>query len=431
MEFSAKKTNQANAVIKAKISKEVLTQRIDKIAASRAKKIKVDGFRIGKTPVAIVKQRFAGKLLEDAKSECIKELLDSALVQLGLKNEDLTGEPFFDKFEEKEDGISLSIKTGFKPSIDLKDYKSVVPEIKIEEITNKDIEESIKEMAQRFLEPKPSEKTTLENGDIADIDFEGFIDGKPFEGSKAQNFKLTLGSKSFIENFEAQLEGKKVGEEIEVNVNFLKEYGVSHLAGKTALFQVRINGIFQTAEPELNDELAKKILLQDKEATLEKLQAQQKKQLASQKKYEAYNSGVKISFIEQLIASVSFDLPEQIVEQEMDLLANQKASKMNEEEVEKLKGNQEEIQKLRESCKEEAQKSVQATFIIDELASREDVKVSKEEVMQAIYTEAYQTRQDPKQLLETYKNNGYLSVINMALVKDKVLTKIFDEKLGL
>ena len=430
MEIKSNKINGANAQIEATISMDEVNANVEKIAKQLSKTANVQGFRKGKVPVAIIKKQYGQKLVEDAEAEALREVLAKGLDELGIDNASLIGEPTISKFEKSDDKIEVAIKIAVRPEINLENVKSLVPDFKKPEVTDKEVEARIKEIAENqapLVDIKRNRK--MKEGDTAVIDFEGFIDGEAFEGGAAENFELKLGSGQFIPGFEDQLIGVKRDEEVTINVTFPENYGSDTLAGKDAEFKVKVNGIKVKDEVVIDDELAKKLLPGEEDATLEKLKEEVKKAIEQEKLAKLYNEELKPKLLETLVEKIDFDLPEFVVEQEIDMAVNKKASQMSEDEIKELRENPEKLQELRESFRDEAVKSVKATFIIDALAQELGIKVEEQEVMQTIYYEAMQMGQDPQKAYEQYKEAGYLPAIQMSMVEDKVLTTLLNEKL--
>ena len=429
MEIKSNKIDGANALIEATISMDEVNKNLEKIAKQLSKTANVQGFRKGKVPVAIIKKQYGEKLVEDAETEALREVLAKGLEELNIDNASLIGEPTISKFEKSDDKIEVAVKVAIRPEIDLSKVKSLVPDFEKPEVTDKEVEERIKEIAENqapLVDIKRNRK--MKEGDTAVIDFEGFIDGEAFEGGAAENFELKLGSGQFIPGFEDQLIGVKRDEEVTINVTFPENYGSDTLAGKDAEFKVKVNGVKVKEDVEINDELAQK-LLQKEDATLDELKAEVKKAIEQEKLTKLYNEELKPKLLEALVANLEFDLPEFVVEQEIDMAVNKKASEMSEEEIKELRENPEKLKELRETFRDDAVKSVKATFIIDALAQDMGIKVEEQEVMQTIYFEAMQMGQDPQKAYEHYKEAGYLPAIQMSMVEDKVLTTLLNEKL--
>jgi trigger factor len=429
MEIKANKINGANAVIAATISMDEVNANVEKIAKQLSKTANIQGFRKGKVPVAIIKKQYGQKLVEDAEAEALREVLAKGLEELNIANDSLLGEPTIAKFDKSDDKIEVEIKVAMRPEINLDDVDSLVPDFKKPEVTDEEVDARIKEIAEAqapLVDIKRNRK--MKEGDTAVIDFEGFIDGEPFEGGKGENFELLLGSGQFIPGFEDQLIGVKRDEEVEINVTFPEEYGAKDLAGKEAMFKVKVNGVKVKDDVEINDELAQKLLAKE-DATLDELKAEVKKVIEQEKLAKLYNDELKPKLLEALVEKIDFDLPEFVVEQEIDMAVNKKASTMSEDEIKELRENPEKLKELRESFREEAEKSVKATFIIDALAQKLGVKVEEQEVMQTIYYEAMQMGQDPQKAFEQYKAAGYIPAIQMSMVEDRVLTALLNKKI--
>ena len=429
MEIKANKINGANAEIEATISMDEVNANVEKIAKQLSKTANIQGFRKGKVPVAIIKKQYGQKLVEDAEAEALREVLSKGLDELKIANESLIGEPTISKFDKSDDKIEVAVKVAMRPEINLDDVDSLVPDFKKPEVSDKEVDERIKEIAEGqapLVDIKRNRK--MKEGDTAVIDFEGFIDGTAFEGGKGEGFELLLGSGQFIPGFEDQLIGVKRDEEVEINVTFPENYGSKDLAGKEAMFKVKVNGVKVKEEVEVNDELAQK-LLQKEDATVDELKAEVKKAIEQEKLAKLYNEELKPKLLEAMVEKLDFDLPEFVVEQEIDMAVNKKASEMSEDEIKELRENPEKLKELRETFREDAEKSVKATFIIDALAQKLGVKVEEQEVMQTIYFEAMQMGQDPQKAYESYKDAGYLPAIQMSMVEDRVLTTLLNKKI--
>ena len=430
MQINVEKINNANAKVGAKIEKNEIEDRVSKIAKNLSKTMNIPGFRKGKVPVSIVKKRYGDKITQDAESESLQEVFSKALEELGLKKEEVLGEPIVSKFEKNSDAIESEIKISFRPPIDLSGYEELIEDFKEPEVSEEEVEQRIKELANSMTEAKKlKEDRTLQEGDIAVIDFKGYVDDKEIEQGSAQDFRLTIGSKQFIEGFEEQLIGMKPNETKEIEVTFPEDYQNRDLAGKKAKFVVTLKEILVKEEPKIDDELAKKFLPNEENANLELLKEKIKEQIKSEKLSKLYNEELKPKLVEALVEKYEFDLPENIVEQEINLKLNEKLRSMSEDELNEIKDNKEKLEELRESLRDEAKKSVKATFIIDELAKENNITVNDQEVVQTIYYEAIQLRQNPNDVLKMYQEQGILPAIKMAMIEDRVLTHLLNKKL--
>lgn len=429
MEIKSNKIDGANAEIEATILKEVVDANLEKIAKELSKTANLQGFRKGKVPVAVIKQQYGEKLVQDAESEALRAVLNAGLEEMKIENSSLIGEPTISKFDKTDDKIEVTVKVAMRPEIELGDYTSYAKDFKKPEIKDKDVDARLKEIAESQAPLEDIKRNRkMKEGDTAVIDFEGFVDGEAFEGGKAENFELLLGSGQFIPGFEDQLIGVKRDEEVEINVTFPEEYQAKNLAGKDAMFKVKVNGVKVKGEVVIDDELAKKLLGKE-DATVDELKSQLKEQMENEELAKLYNEELKPALLETLVSEIKFDLPEFVVEQEIDMALNKKAQSMSEDEIKEIRENKEKLEELRETFREEAKNSVKATFIIDSLAQAEKVTVQEQEVMQTIYYEAMQMGQDPAKAYEQYKEAGYIPAIQMSMIEDKVLRQILDSKI--
>jgi trigger factor len=430
MEIKSNKINGANAEIQATISMDEVNANVEKIAKQLTKTAKIDGFRKGKVPASAVKKQYGERLVQDAEAEALRDVLSQGLKELNIANDALIGEPTISKFDKSNDKIEVTVKVAMRPIIELGDYAAMVKEFDKPAVSDADVDARIKELA---LAQAPlvdvEEDRKLVNGDTAVINFEGFVDGVAFEGGKAENFALRLGSAQFIPGFEEQVIGMKKDDEATIKVTFPESYGGKELAGKDAEFKVKVNKIQVKEDVAIDDELAKKMLPGQENATIDELRKQVKIQIENEELSKLYNDDLKPSLLEIFVEGFVFDLPEFVVDQEIDMALNRKASSMTEDEIKELRESAEKLAELRETFREDAVRSVKATFIIDSLAQAENIKVGEQEVMQTIYFEAMQMGQDPQKAYEQYKNSGYLPAIQMSMVEDKVLSGLLNSKM--
>ena len=429
MQIKVERVDSANAKSEAKVSKALLDAKQKKMAAEVAKTMKVDGFRKGKVPAHVVIARHGEQIQKDVEQEVLREFLDDALKELGVENSAVVGEPSISKFEKTDDGLDIEIKISFRPTIDLGDYKALIPEYKTPRILKKDIDERVENMLKVSAPLKTlARKRAVKSGDFVKIDFEGCIDGVAFEGGKAEGYSLEIGSGSFIPGFEDALVGMKIDEEKDVAITFPKEYNSKELAGKDSIFKVKLHDIQVKDIPKEPSIDALKQLLPDEEnPTLEILEAKIKEQLKNEKLAKVFSDEVKPAFVEALIKKIEFPLPENIVEQEIDMQVRNIFQNLSEDEIKEYSENPDKITKKREEHREEAVKSVKLTFIVDELANVEKVKVDDQEITQMIYFEAMQQGQDPKAYYEQYQKQGVLPAIKMSVIEDKLFTQLFSK----
>ncbi len=424
MKVIVNKIDDANILVEGTIDNSIIEANINKLAIDAGKELKVDGFRKGKVPAHVVKKLHGDKLKQDAESDALKSLMDLGIVEAGVNAADIIGEPSFKKYDKKDNGIDVAIEVSLKPTIELDGYEKIVPSFKKPTADDKEIEEKLAEIAkQQAPFEKIKRKRMVKDEDTVIIDFEGFVDGVAFDGGKAEKFSLKIGSGQFIPGFEEQVIGMKYEEEKTVNVTFPKEYQSEDLAGKEAEFKVVLHEIQEQVEAELNDELAQK-LLQDEKATLDTLKEKLNDQIVQEKVSKVYNDELKPQLIEALVKYFDFALPNNIVDQEVDAKINAKAGEMKEEELKEYKDNPEKVETLRAEVREDAKNSVKATFIVDALAKKEEITVADQEVSQAIYYESMMSGQKPEQVIKYYTDNNLLPAVKMGMIEDKLFGKL-------
>ena len=424
MKVTVNKVDDANIIVSGTIENSVVDAHINTMAVQAGKEMKVDGFRKGKVPPHVVKQLHGDKLAQDAEGEALKDLIDAGVKEAGINAADILGQPSFKKYDKKDNGIEVEVEVSTRPIFELEGYMDVVPTFEKPKAEAKEVEEKLNEIAsgQAPFE-KIKRKRMVKDGDMTLIDFEGFVDGVAFDGGKAEKFNLKIGSGSFIPGFEEQIIGMKYEEEKSVTVTFPADYQSADLAGKEAEFKVTLHEIQEQAAVEINDELAQK-LLSDEKATVAMLTEKVETQITSAAISKLYNEDLKPQLVESLVAKFDIALPNNIVDQEIDAKINAKAQEMTEEELNSFKDNPEKVDTLRDEVKPDAIASVKATFIVDALAKKEGITVEDQEVSQAIYYEAMMSGQDPQEVIKYYQDNNLLPAVKMGMIEDKLFGKM-------
>ncbi len=424
MNVTTKKLNEANVLAGATIAQADIDSKIDTLAKETGKQIKVDGFRQGKVPAHVVKKLYGEKLAQDAEGEALRDLITQAYTDAGIDPADVLGDPMFKKYDKTDKGIEVEIQLCLRPSIETGDYQNIAPAYDEPKVTPQEIDERIKTLTAQAAPLETIKKArALKSGDTAVFDFEGFVDGVAFEGGKAENYELEIGSGQFIPGFEEGMEGMKPGEEKRIAVTFPADYQAENLKGKAAEFVVKLHAIKVRGDVTLDDALAQKIT-RDDQATVESFTRGVEEQLKAEKFSKLYNEELKPAITEALVKHFDFDLPENIVEQEIDNLVNQKAQSMTPEEIQEIQGDAAKLEALRDAVREDALNSVKATFIVDALAKAEKLSVNDDEVNQTLYYEALMAGQNPEELIEYYKKNNLLPAVKMSMLEDKLYSRL-------
>jgi len=427
MEVKAKLIDTANASANVKIDAASVKARLNELALKTAKRAKIDGFRPGKVPVAVILKRYEKELERDAKSELFRDAVNDSLAQIKKKPDEILGEPIFVNYEEKGDDVEAEIEISFRPEVKIDGYEEAIPEYSTPRVLKKEIEEKVNEFLKFTAPLEKADKNELESGDFAKFDFEGFVDGVAFEGGKAENYVLEIGSNQFIPGFEDGMIGLKVGESRDVKVKFPDDYQAANLAGKEAIFKVKLHEIQAKNIKELTDESIKELLPSEKDITKAKFEDRIKEQIRNEKFQKLLNEELKQKFADAVVEKVKFDLPKVIVEQEIDLQLRNEWGNLSEDERKKLQEDKDALKEKRETFRDAAQKSVQLTFIIDEIAKSKGISVDDRELVQTVYMEAYRYGVDPKKHLENYQKQGILPALKMAIIEEKLFNKLFEK----
>jgi trigger factor len=379
MKATWEKLENNQGVLTVEVEEARVDKAIDAAFAKVVKKINVPGFRKGKVPRKIFEARFGiESLYQDALDIILPEAYTEAVQETGIEPVD---RPEVD-VQQMGKGQPLVFKATVtvKPEVKLGDYKGLTVEEKDFTVTDEMVEAELKQMQDRSAELVVLEEgATVEKGDFAIIDFKGFVDDEAFEGGEAENYQLEIGSGTFIPGFEDQIIGMKKGEEKDVNVTFPEEYHAAELAGKPAVFKVKVNEIKRKNLPALDDEFAKDVSEFD---TLDELKADIKNKLEEKAKVDAENYK-KESLIEKATENAEIDLPEVMVEHEVNHMVNDFAQRlqyqgMNLDLYYQFTGLDEE--KLREQFQADAEKRVRTTLVLEAIAEAENVEVTEEDV---------------------------------------------------
>ena len=377
----------------------------DKALKKLAQRVNIPGFRAGKAPLAMVKKQLSTMaILQDA----MDAILDANFTKIIMDcPKQVIAQPTLDIDEINEETLKVTFKVEVKPEITLGQYKGFEVTKVVEEVTEEEIENELKRMQEQYAEMTIKEEGTVEEGDTAVIDFEGFVDGVAFEGGKGENHPLVIGSHSFIEGFEEQLVGMAANEEKDIEVKFPEDYAAEDLAGKPAVFKVLVHEIKTRTLPAL-EELAEEAEIEGVE-TLEdlklniKTRMQNQKDMAAEEKYtdELYT---------KVIEATEFDLPESILNQELETTVNEIRQNIQQQGLDldtflKITGKTAET--FKEEIKPQAEKRARLNLILEAIVAAENLTVSEEEIDEEIkaMAESYGKEFDEvKDLLAAYRN---------------------------
>ena len=354
---------------------------LDKAFQKAVKNVKIDGFRKGKAPKDIFLKKYgkeslyldaADMVLPDAYSKMLEEHKDEELVA----QPDIT----LKSIDDKKVVFNFILTT--RPEVKLGKYKGLKVKKEKVEATEDEINATIEQMRSRYAEVMPKENGTVEDGDTAIIDFEGFRNGKAFDGGKGENYNLKIGSNTFIPGFEEQLIGMKTGEEKEIEVTFPKDYHSDELKGKKATFKVKVNDIKTTVIPEIGEEFFEDLGMEGVNS-LETLKEEIKTHILARKEVDSENKFID-DLLDKVCEGLKVEIPEVMTEEEVSRILRQYEENL------KMQGltlqqfyqftNSDEAT-LREQMKEEANKRILARFALEEIAKAENIEVSDEDAL--------------------------------------------------
>ena len=366
----------------AKLTIEVSAEDLDKAmqnAYQKAKgRISIPGFRKGKAPRKMIEQMYGkGVFLEDAANALIPEHYSKALAECDLE---IVSQPKIDVTQvEPGKPFIFTAEVATKPEVTLGDYKGLEVPKSETEVTDEEVEAELKKEQEKNSRTITVEDRAAENGDTATIDFEGFVDGEAFEGGKGTDYPLTLGSNTFIPGFEEQLVGANTGDHVEVKVTFPEDYQAKDLAGKAAVFKVKVHEIKKKELPEINDEFAQDVSEFD---TLDEYKEDVKKGIAEQKE-KAVRQEKQEKIIRQIVENAEMDIPDPMVvtqtRQMMDQFAQQMQSNgLSMAQYYQFTGLTPDG--LLEQMKPQAQKNIENRLVLEAIAAAEGITASEEEV---------------------------------------------------
>ena len=425
--YEIKKLEGSKYEVKITREKEEIGEMRKEAIKTLKKNVKMDGFRQGHVPDSVIEKNYEGNIKEEIANKVIEAEYPGILEKEGIKPIDYLK---IKDFNVDDDKLELIGEIQVMPEIKLGEYKGIEAEKTAPEITDEILEkelERLRETNGKLKEIEDAEPAAFD--DVVNIDFEGFVDGEAFAGGKAEGFDLKLGSKSFIDNFEDQITGHKKGEDIEVNVTFPEEYHSADLAGKPAMFKVKVNSIKRLEKPELNDEFAKDQNFEN----VDELKAKTKERLENSEKAKADNE-FQSKVLEQIVANAELDIPEVLIEREIDQRLRQFDSQLRMQGMDlgkyvEMTGQS--IESMRAPLKEDAAKAVRADLVISEISKKESISAEADEVEKKIEEVAAMYGMEKAQLVNEAKRagnyNNFVNSIKYDLIARKTIEFLMKE----
>ncbi|HIU40851.1 MAG TPA: trigger factor [Candidatus Aphodocola excrementigallinarum] len=402
--------------IKIEIKGDEWAKKLDDAFKKEVKKVKIDGFRQGKAPRNIYEKKYGkASLVVTAVDDSMNEAYQEALKKF---NDMPIVQPTVEIEKANTDGVIYKFTFTTKPEVKINKYTDLGVKKDVVKVTKKDVDNEIENLKKQYADLQVKDGA-IENGDTAIIDFEGFMDGKAFEGGKAENYSLEIGSNSFIPGFEDALIGLKSGDEKDIDLTFPKDYHAEDLKGKPVTFKVKVHEVKTKVYPELDEEFFKDLGLDDVK-TKEDLEKTIKKAMTDQKEYEAENKYVDELF-DALLKETKVEIPHELVHEEIDRMVKDyeerlKMQGLTLEQFYKFTNSNEDA--LKDQMHEEAEKRVKLRFAIDEIINLEKIDATDEEAEKDAEEKAKKHGMDKDEYIKAF---GGLEMLKYDIKVQKVL----------
>ena len=413
--ISCEKLEKSMVELQFSIDAETFKAAVNNAFKREGKKYAIPGFRKGKAPRHMIEKMYGSDIFHyDAVNDLFPEAYEAAVKEAKI---DVVGRPDPEVVSMSEaDGVVLKVKVAVKPEVELGEYAGLTVTKEAKNVNEADVDAEVKRMQDRNGRLLTREGAA-ENGDTVDIDFEGFVDGKAFEGGKAEHYSLVLGSGSFIPGFEDQVVGHSAGEEFDVNVKFPEEYGAAELAGKDATFKIKLHEVKYKELPALDDDFAKDVSEYD---TLDELKDSIRNNIKTNLDKQAEQK-VENDLMDQVIANMKADIPDAMVDSRIDELVQDFEYRISQQGLklaDYLKYMGMNIEQFRAQFKEQADKQVKMRLAMEAIVAQEGITASDEEFEEEV-----------KRIADAYKMEAdkVKSIVDAAAVKaDLAINKAID-----
>ena len=413
--ISCEKLEKSMVELQFSIDAETFKAAVNNAFKREGKKYAIPGFRKGKAPRHMIEKMYGSDIFHyDAVNDLFPEAYEAAVKEAKI---DVVGRPDPEVVSMSEaDGVVLKVKVAVKPEVELGEYAGLTVTKEAKNVNEADVDAEVKRMQDRNGRLLTREGAA-ENGDTVDIDFEGFVDGKAFEGGKAEHYSLVLGSGSFIPGFEDQVVGHSAGEEFDVNVKFPEKYGAAELAGKDATFKIKLHEVKYKELPALDDDFAKDVSEYD---TLDELKDSIRNNIKTNLDKQAEQK-VENDLMDQVIANMKADIPDAMVDSRIDELVQDFEYRISQQGLklaDYLKYMGMNIEQFRAQFKEQADKQVKMRLAMEAIVAKEGITASDEEFEEEV-----------KRIADAYKMEAdkVKSIVDAAAVKaDLAINKAID-----
>lgn len=424
MKASWEKIEKNVGVLDIEVNEEQVAGALDRAFKKVVAKVNVPGFRKGKVPRQIFERKFGVEsLYNDAIEIILPEAYTEAVKEAGIEPVDRP-EVEIEQFA-KGQSMKFKAKVTVKPEVTLGDYKGIEVPAAAAEVTEEEVTAELNRLQQRHAELVVVEEGAAQSGDMTVIDFDGYVDGEAFEGGKAERYSLELGSGSFIPGFEDQVVGMSIGEDKDVNVTFPETYHAENLAGKAAVFKVKLHEIKRKNLPALDDEFAKDV---SEFETLEEFKQDVVKRLTERKQQENEQQR-EVAVVEKASETAEVEIPQVMIDTELDQMVKEFENRlrmqgMNLELYFKFSGQNEAA--LKAQMQEDAQKRVRNNLVLEQIAKAENITVTEEEINEELEQLSQAYRRTAEQLRENLNASGGWESFTSDLTVKKTIKFLVD-----
>jgi trigger factor len=416
---------ESRVKVEAEVPPKDVERAVNRAARTMARELRLPGFRKGKAPPSLVIQRLGfGSVLGEAVQEALPEwyeraLLDAGVTPIGDPDIDLASTP-----EAEGEPLTFKFEVGVRPVARLGDYKGLEVGKEDKEVDEEIVDTEVDRIREGFASLEPVERAAKE-GDSVLIDFEGFVDDQPFQGGKADDYLLALGSGSLIDNFEDQLTGASPGDEVEVEVTFPDEYQEPKLAGEDAVFKVKVKEVREKILPELDDDFASDA---SEFETLEELRGDIREKVGAALNSRAAED-FRIAAVDAAVDAATVEIPDPIVTaragERWERMERQLARQgMDPNVFLQMQGKTRD--ELIEETKPDAERELKREAVVTAIAAAEELEVAEEEMVEALAHSAEHERTTPEKLLARLRENGRDAVIREDLLAQKAIELVAD-----
>jgi trigger factor len=426
MQTSVEELPESRAKVEVEVAAAEVGKATSRAARAMAREMRMPGFRAGKAPPSLVIQRLGfGSVLQEAIREALPEwyeraLLDSGITPIGDPSIEMVSTP-----EAEGEPLEFKFEVGVRPAAELGTYKGLEVGREEKEVPEEIVDTEVERIREGFARLEPVQRAAVE-GDSVLIDFEGLIDGAAFEGGKADDYLLSLGSGQLIEGFEEQLIGAEAGAERQVEVSFPADYQAEQLAGKGAVFAVEVKEVREKILPELDDEFAADA---SEFETLEELRADIREKVGAALRSRA-EEDFRVAAVDAAVQAARIEVPEDLVTaratERWERMERQLAGRgMDPAAFLQMQGKSRE--ELIEESKPDAERELKREAVVVAIAEAEGIEVSEEEMVEALEHSAEHERTTPEKLLERLRANGREAMIREDLRARKAIELVSEE----